>query len=173
VRPCPKRERPFVDSMKPNNDMNAPTASVSLSVAAPASSTQSFTRHLPTVARVLLGLLFAVFGLNGFLNFIPAPTTPPPEGAMAFGIALMKTGYMMPLIKGTEVLVGVLLLLNRFVPLALVVLAPVVVNIVAFHAFLAPTGLGMIAVIVVLQLYLAWNYRSTYRPLLTARAKVG
>lgn len=171
--PCPKRERPFVGSMQPNNDMNAPTAPVSLPVAAPTSSTRSFTRHLPTVARVLLGLMFAVFGLNGFLNFIPAPTTPPPEGAMAFAIALMKTGYMMPLIKGTEVLVGVLLLLNRFVPLALVVLAPVVVNIVAFHAFLAPTGLGMTVVIVGLQLYLAWNYRSTYRPLLTARAKTG
>ena len=156
--------------MKPNNDMNAPTASVSLPVAAPASSTKSFTHLFPTVARVLLGLMFAVFGLNGFLNFIPAPTTPPPEGAMAFAIALMKTGYMMPLIKGTEVLVGVLLVLNRFVPLALVVLAPVVVNIVAFHAFLAPSGVGMMIVIVGLQLYLVWNHRAVYRPLLTARA---
>ena len=159
--------------MKPNNDMNAPAASVSLPVAAAASSPRSFTRHFPTVARVLLGLMFAVFGLNGFLNFIPAPATPPPEGAMAFGIALMKTGYMMPLIKGTEVLVGVLLLLNRFVPLALVVLAPVVVNIVAFHAFLAPAGLGMTVVIVGLQLYLAWNYRSIYGLLLTTRAQTG
>ena len=159
--------------MKPNNDMNAPIAYVSLPVAAPASSTKSFTRHFPTVAHVLLGLMFAIFGLNGFLNFIPAPTTPPPEGAMAFAIALMKTSYMMPLIKGTEVLVGVLLLLNRFVPLALVLLAPVVVNIVAFHAFLAPTGLGMTVVIVGLQLSLAWSYRGAYRPLLTARAKTG
>jgi uncharacterized membrane protein YphA (DoxX/SURF4 family) len=159
--------------MKPNNDMNAPIASASLPVAAPASSTKSFTRHFPTVARVLLGLMFAVFGLNGFLNFIPTPATPPPEGAMAFAIALMKTGYMMPLIKGTELLAGVLLLLNRFVPLALVLLAPVVVNIVAFHAFLAPTGLGMTVVIVGLQLYLAWSYRSAYRLLLTARAKAG
>jgi uncharacterized membrane protein YphA (DoxX/SURF4 family) len=157
--------------MNPHNEMNAPTASVSLSVAVPASSTRSFTRHLPTVARVLLGLMFAVFGLNGFLNFIPAPTTPPPEGAMAFAIALMKTGYMMPLIKGTELLVGVLLLLNRFVPLALVVLAPVVVNIVAFHAFLAPTGLGLTFLIVGLQLYLAWNHRSVFSPLLSARAQ--
>jgi len=160
--------------MKPNNDMNAPAAPASLSsVAAAASSTRSFTRHFPTVARVVLGLMFAVFGLNGFLNFIPAPTTPPPEGAMAFAMALMKTGYMMPLIKGTELLVGVLLLLNRFVPLALVLLAPVLVNIVAFHAFLAPTGLGMMVVIVGLELYLAWTYRGAYRSLLTARATTG
>lgn len=159
--------------MKPDHDMNAPADSISLPAVAPVSSTRSITRHLPTVARVLLGLLFVVFGLNGFLNFIPAPTTPPPEGAMAFGIALVNTGYMMPLIKGTEVLVGVLLLLNRFVPLALVVLAPVVVNIVAFHAFLAPTGFGMTVLIVGLQLYLVWIHRSVYRPLLTARAKTG
>ena len=171
MRPCPKRERPFVGSMKPDNDMNAATASVSLPVAAPASSTRSFTRHLPTVARVLLGLMFAVFGLNGFLNFIPAPTTPPPEGAMAFAIALMKTGYMMPLIKGTEVLVGVLLLLNRFVPLALVVLAPVVVNIVAFHLFLAPSGLGIALVVLALEIALAWSYRAAYRPMLALRVR--
>ena len=153
--------------------MNAPIASVPLPVATPASSTKSFTRHFPTVARVLLGLMFAVFGLNGFLDFIPPPTTPPPEGAMAFAMALMKTGYMMPLIKGTELLVGVLLLLNRFVPLALVVLAPVLVNIVAFHAFLAPAGVGMLIVIVGLELHLAWSYRSAYRSLLTARTTAG
>ena len=66
-----------------------------------------------------------------------------------------------------------LLLLNRFVPLALVMFARVVVNIVAFDAFLAPTGLGMTAVIVGLQLCLVWKRRSVYRPQLTARAKTG
>ena len=60
------------------------------------------------------------------------------EGAIAFFGGLMKTGYMMPLIFGTQVLVGALLLSNRFVPLALALIAPVIVNIVAFHAFLAP-----------------------------------
>jgi uncharacterized membrane protein YphA (DoxX/SURF4 family) len=77
--------------------------------------TRSFTRHLPTVARILMGLMFFVFGLNGFLNFIPQPKTPMPEGAVAFATALVKTGYMMRLVMGTQLLVGTLLLLNRFV----------------------------------------------------------
>lgn len=127
-------------------------------------------KYAPTIARVLLGLMFFVFGLNGFLNFIPPPKEGIPEGAMAFSVAMMKTGYLMQLVKGTEVVVGLLLLINRFVPLALVVLAPVIVNIVAFHVFLAPTGLVMTGVIVALHLYLAWCYRHAYRPLLTSRA---
>lgn len=127
-------------------------------------------KHLPTIARVLLGLMFFVFGLNGFLNFIPPPKDGIPEGAMALSIAMMKSGYLMQLVKGTEVVVGLLLLVNRFVPLALVVLAPVIVNIVAFHVFLAPTGLVMTGVIVALHLYLAWTYRHVYRPMLASRA---
>lgn len=138
-----------------------------------ASSEKSWTRHLPTIARVLLGLMFLVFGLNGFLNFIPLPKDPIPEGAMAFFGAMMKTGYLMPLVKGTEVLVGVLLLLNRFVPLALAILAPVIVNIVAAHAFLAPSGLSMALVVLALELYLAWSYRSAFRGMLAARVTPG
>ena len=76
-----------------------------------------------------------MFGLNGFLNFIPQP---PMSGPPAnFVGALAATGYLLPLLKDTEVAAGALLLSNRFVPLALLILAPVVVNIVAFHAFLA------------------------------------
>jgi len=131
---------------------------------------QALLRHLATAERVLLGLMFAVFGLNGFLNFIPPPTQPLPEGAVAFGTALMKTGYMFPLIKGTELLVGLLLLSNRFVPLALVVLAPIVVNIVAFHIFLEPSGAVMSVVILAFHLHLAWWHRAAYRPLLVSRA---
>jgi uncharacterized membrane protein YphA (DoxX/SURF4 family) len=131
---------------------------------------KSFTRFFPVIARVLLGLMFFVFGLNGFLNFIPPPKEAPPEGAMAFGMAMMNTGYLMQLVKGTEVLCGLLLLLNRFVPLALVLLAPVIVNIVAFHVFLAPSSVAMAIVILAIELYLAWAYRAYYRPLLTARA---
>jgi len=126
----------------------------------------SFARYLPAIARVLMGLLFLVFGLNGFLHFIPEPKTPMPEGAMAFAGALMKTGYMFPLIMGTQLLVGVLLLANRFVPLALALIAPIIVNIIAFHLFLAPTGLAPGIVVLVLELYLAWAYRQSYRPML-------
>src|SRR5437868_5904386 len=84
------------------------------------------SRYLPVAARTLLGLVFFVFGLNGFLHFIPQNGTPP-EGAAAFAGALFKTGYMFPLLKGVEVLAGLSLLGNRFVPLALALLAPIVV----------------------------------------------
>jgi uncharacterized membrane protein YphA (DoxX/SURF4 family) len=132
-------------------------------------ATKPFARHLLAVGRVSMGLVFFVCGLNGFLNFLPQPTAPMPEGAMAFGGAILKSGYMFPLITGTEVLAGALLLSNRFVPLALALLAPVVVNILAFHAFLASSGLGLAVVILLLEIYLAWAYREAYRPMLACR----
>lgn len=120
-------------------------------------------------ARLLLGVIFFVFGLNGFLGFLPQPPAPPE--AAAFGGALAATGYMFPLIKGTEVVTGLLLLSNRFVPLALVVLAPVIVNIVAFHAVLAPSGIAIALVVLVLELALAYAYRASFRSVLAAVAK--
>jgi uncharacterized membrane protein YphA (DoxX/SURF4 family) len=132
----------------------------------------ALTRYLPPVARVLMGLMFFVFGLNGFLHFMPTPKDMP-EAAMAFFGALMKTGYMLPLISETQVIVGALLLSNRFVPLALALIAPVIVNIVAFHAFVQPTGAVMAGVVLVLELYLAWAYRGAYRPMLAMRVQPG
>jgi len=123
----------------------------------------------PQVARVLLGLVFFVFGLNGFLHFLPPP--PPPESAARF-FELMTGSYLFTLVKTTEVTVGALLLSNRFVPLALTLLAPVTVNIVLFHATLEPAAtLGLPIVLVGLQLYLAWTHRAAYAGLLTARAQ--
>lgn len=133
------------------------------------SASRSFTRHFPTIARILLGLPLVVFGLNGFLNFIPPPTTPMPEGAMAFAGALMKTGYMMQLIGITHLIVGVLLVSNRFVPLALALFAPFMVNSIAFHIFLEHSGLPMAVVFLALELYLAWKYRRAFAPMLAAR----
>ena len=130
---------------------------------------KSWTRHIPTVGRIFLGLVFFVFGLNGFLNFIPPPKGPVNEGAMALGFAMMKSGYLIELIKGTEVLVGVLLLANRFVPLALAIIAPVIVNIFAFHAFLDPSSMVLPVLLVVVEVYLAWSYRHVFRPMLSAR----
>ncbi len=129
-----------------------------------------FTRFLPPAARILLGLPLLVFGLNAFFNFIPPPEEPLPEAAMAFAGALMNTGYMLKLIGCTHLIVGVLLLANRFVPLALVLFAPFIVNAVAFHLFLEPSGLIISGVFLALELYLAWVHRSAYGPLLTARA---
>jgi uncharacterized membrane protein YphA (DoxX/SURF4 family) len=127
------------------------------------------TRYLPVVVRNLLGLMFLVSGLNGFLNFIPQPTTPLPPGATAFLGALMNTGYMLQLIAATHLIVGALLLANRFVPLALTLLAPFIVNSIAFHLFLEPSGRPMAFTVVALGIYLAWVYREAYRPLLSAR----
>ena len=148
--------------------MTAP-ATLHPAVAAPS----ALVRRLSTAGRLLLGLLFVVMGANGFLNFIPAPATGIPEGALALGTALAQSGYMMPLVKGTELVAGLLLLSNRLVPLALVLLAPVVVNILAFHWFLAPDGLGMAVVIVAVQLALAWAYRGAYRSVLRVRVAPG
>jgi hypothetical protein len=128
-----------------------------------------FARYATTGARCLLGALWLFFGLNGFLNFLPPPSTPIPPAAAAFGGALMSTGYMFQLIAGTEVVAGLSLLTARWVPLALVLLAPLVVNILAFHVFLAPSGLGVPAVLLAIQLFLAWRYRDAYRPLLQPR----
>jgi uncharacterized membrane protein YphA (DoxX/SURF4 family) len=128
----------------------------------------TLSRHLPTVARIGLGLIFFVFGLNGFFGFLPQPPMPPAAGA--FLGALAATGYMFPLIKATEVISGALLLGNRFVPLALLLLAPVVVNIVAFHSFLASPNPIEIAVLIG-ELYLAWSYRDAYRSVIQPSAR--
>jgi uncharacterized membrane protein YphA (DoxX/SURF4 family) len=125
--------------------------------------------YLTIAARILMGLGFTIFGLNGFFHFIPEPKTPMPEGAMALAGAMMKSGYMMQLVSGTQLLAGVLLLVNRFVPLALVILMPILVNIIAFHVFLQPAGLPPGAVFMALELFLAWKYRAAYRSLLTAK----
>lgn len=127
-------------------------------------------RHiLPTAARVLLGLVFFVFGLNGFFHFLPQP--PLPASAMPFIGGLASTGYFFPLLKGTEVIAGLLLLSNRFVPLALTLLAPIIVNIAAFHVFLEPSA-GMVAFLLATEIYLAWTYRAAFRGVLTPQHEV-
>lgn len=123
-------------------------------------------RYLPHVARILMGLIFFVFGLNGFLHFLPAPALE--GGAGAFAGALAATGYMFPLIKGTEVIAGLLLLSNRFVPLALTILAPVVVNIFLFHTVLTPPN-PMAFFLVIANVYLAWVHRDAFRAMLAAK----
>ena len=134
---------------------------------------KSFTRHFPAIARMLLGLPLLVFGLNAFFNFIPQPKVQMPEAAMAFAGALMNTGYMMQLIGATHLIVGVLLVSNRFVPLALALFAPFMVNSMAFHLRLEHSGLPMATVFLIFELYLAWAYRSAFRGMLAARTLPG
>jgi uncharacterized membrane protein YphA (DoxX/SURF4 family) len=124
---------------------------------------------LPLIARLLLGLFFTIFGLNGFLNFLPQPEMTGQAGE--FLGALAATGYFFPFLKATETICGVLLLVGRFVPLALTVLAPVVLNILLFHGFLAPSGIVPGLVALVLGVYLAYAYRESFRGVLDANAK--
>jgi uncharacterized membrane protein YphA (DoxX/SURF4 family) len=92
------------------------------------------------IARYLAGVIFLVFGLNGFLNFIPLP---PPGGVAGQFIGALYVSHYLWVIFAFQVLAGVLLLINRYVPLAVAVLAPVIVNILAFHALMAPGGLPL------------------------------
>lgn len=146
--------------------MTTQTISPAITLSNPSAS---ISRFIAPCVRTLMGLAFFVFGLDGFLHFIPQPTEPPSEPALSFAMGLIKSGYMFPLIKGTEVAVGALLLTNRFVALALILIAPVIVNIFAFHAFLAPSGIVLATALVAFELYLAWVHRAAYRPLFAAR----
>jgi len=123
------------------------------------------------IVRLLLGLMFLVFGLNGFLNFMPAPKDMPAEQMAVLG-SLMKAGYM-TVVSATEILVGVLLLTNLFVPLALALLAPIIVGILTYHIYMAPSSIAPGIVVLVMELFLAWAYRNAFRPMLAMRVTPG
>jgi uncharacterized membrane protein YphA (DoxX/SURF4 family) len=107
-------------------------------------------KHAPTIARLLLGLIFTVFGVNMWLHFIPIP--PPPEGAAKdFMFALYGSGYL-TVVKVLEVTGGLLLLSGRFVNLALALIGPIVVNIALYHVFLVKGGYPMVIILSVLSL---------------------
>jgi putative oxidoreductase len=92
------------------------------------------------IARILLGLLFLVMGLNGFLQFIPMP---PPTGLAGQYFTVLFVSHYMVLVFLLQVIGGALLLANRFVPLALILLGPILVNILLFHSLMAPAGLPL------------------------------
>jgi uncharacterized membrane protein YphA (DoxX/SURF4 family) len=122
-----------------------------------------------TTARVLLGAMFLVFGLNFFFNFFAMPSPSGKAGELAG--AMYSSGYLLHATKAVEAVTGALLLTGVLVPLALVLLAPVVVNIALFNFFLTdPSQWPIPAVAVALQVYLMWAYRDYYRSLFTVQA---
>jgi putative oxidoreductase len=120
------------------------------------------------IARILLGLIFLVFGLNGFLHFIPMP---PPTGLAGQFFGVLFGSHYWVVIFGIQTLGGLLLLVNRFVPLALVLLGPVTVNIFLFHALMAPAGLPLAIVVVLLWAILAMRNKRHFAGIFVQRAE--
>lgn len=116
------------------------------------------------IARVLLGLLFFVFGLNAFIHFIPMQ--PIPGDAGIFVNLLYAHGWL-TFLGLLYVIAGVLLLIGRYVPVGLVILGPILVNILLFHITLAPSGIAAGVIATLLELFLIWAYRPAFRPIFT------
>ena len=122
------------------------------------------------IARVLLGLIFLVFGLNGFFHFIPMPPPPPESAATHFFTAVSSTGFM-TVVFILQIVGGLLLLLNFLPVLGLTILCPIAFNIVLFHATMEPSGLPLALVVTVLSLFLIWAYWEHYRHLVRQPGK--
>jgi putative oxidoreductase len=112
-----------------------------------------------TIARYLLGLIFLTFGLNGFLHFIPMP---PPTGTAAQFLGAIFVSRLYVVLFVLQILPALLLLVNRYVPLALTILAPIIFNILCFHILMAPAGLPLALVVTVLWFLVAWSVRTAF-----------
>ena len=114
---------------------------------------------LTIIARSLLGLIFVVFGLNAFLQFIHMP---PPQGMAGDFMKALFVSHYYYVVAILQIVGGAICLLGRFVPLGLTLLGPVIVNILLFHIFLQPTGLPLAVVVSALELFLLWAYRGAF-----------
>ena len=121
------------------------------------------------ISRILLGLTFLVFGLNGFLHFIPSPA---PTGIAGQYVGALFASHYLSVVFGFEIIAGVLLLANRFVPLALAILAPILVNIALFHALMAPHGYGPATLAFALWAVLFHRERSVFSGLWAAKGTI-
>jgi putative oxidoreductase len=119
-----------------------------------------------TIARYLAGVIFLVFGLNGFLNFIPMP---PPGGIAGQFMGALYASHYLWVIFAFQVIAAVLLLVNRYVPLAVALLAPVIVNILSFHVLMAPSGLPLALFVAVLWAVIFFNVRPAFARLFQSR----
>ena len=112
------------------------------------------------IARILLALIFVVFGSNAFLHFLPMP--PPPEGLVGDYLRVFVASGYIYVIGAMQILGGLLLLIGRFVPLGLTILAAIIFNILVFHALMAPEGFAPGLVVAALELFLIWRYRAAF-----------
>ncbi|SRR5712692_2939284 len=119
------------------------------------------------IARILLGLVFLVFGLNGFLNFMPGSLPSGPAGQF---LSLLAQSHYDLFVSALQVAGGALLLLNRYVPLALVLLGPVIVNIVLFHLLMDPGGLPLAIPVVILWGIVFFRHRQYFSSIFVQRA---
>jgi putative oxidoreductase len=116
------------------------------------------------IARVLLGLTFVVFGSNAFFQFLPMPP-PPPGLAGDYTRVFLASGYVY-VVGAFQVIGGLLLLIGRFVPLGLTILGAIIVNILTFHALMAPEGFGPGIIVTILEVFLIWRYRGAFAGIL-------
>ncbi len=121
------------------------------------------------IARILLGLIFVIFGLNGFLHFLAMPL---PAGLAGTFLGLLISSHYIFLVAGVQLIAGVLLLINRFVPLALALLAAMLANILTYHATMDPKGFPLAIFVLILWGILVPRYRSFFEPLFVRTAQV-
>jgi putative oxidoreductase len=124
---------------------------------------------LTNISRFLLALIFTIFGLNGFLHFIPMP---PPSGVAAQFMGAMFVSKYLLFVFAIQLIAGVLLFIKRYVPLALTLLAPVIVNILLFHSLMAPSGLGLALFVAILWGIVFASVRSAFAGIVVARGDV-
>ena len=122
---------------------------------------------LTLIARLLLGLIFVVFGLNGFLNFLSMG--PMPSGLAGQFIGALVLSHYFWVVAVVQIAGGALLLVNRFVPLGLVLLGPVIVNIILYHVFLNPTGIALAIVVTILWLIVFYAHRQYFSGIFVQR----
>lgn len=129
-----------------------------------------FHKYAVLAGRILFGINFVINGLNPFLHFYELPQPTPAAGALAG--ALLNSGYLFLVVKVVEIIVGILLLTNRFVPLALVLIFPISLNIFLFDTILEPSAAPIGILVMVLNVYLCFAYLNYYKPFLVTKASV-
>ena len=120
-----------------------------------------------TITRILLGLIFLFSSVSYFLNLVPQPEM---EGDIKiFNLGLSASVYLIPLVKAIELLCSIAFLSGRFVPLATLVIFPIIINILLVHTFLAPEGLPVALLLLIGNLLIAYNFRKNYTPILASK----